>query len=76
MSDQAGNTDRLFRSGQLLAESFSAISQGPSGLALGGIGGYQEPSKAEVAELIVYQRVLSDTERAAVFAYLSSKYGL
>jgi hypothetical protein len=76
MSDQAGNTDRLFRSDQLLAESFSAISQGPSGLALGGIGGYQEPSKAEVAELIVYQRVLSDTERAAVFAYLSSKYGL
>jgi hypothetical protein len=43
---------------------------------LGSWGGNSEWSACEVAEVIFYNRVLSDSERAAVFNYLSLLYGL
>jgi hypothetical protein len=77
MSDQAPYSERLFRNGLLLAQTSPSTSYGPIGLALGGNGmSYNEPSQSEIAELIVYHRVLTPAERAAVFSYLSSKYGI
>ncbi len=46
-------------------------------LKLGGYGtGFSEASKADVAEVIVYDRVLTPAEQASVQGYLAGKYGL
>ncbi len=47
----------------------------PDGLSLGAWNGLNEASTAEVSELIMYNRVLSETERLAVEGYLANKYG-
>ncbi len=65
---------RFYRDGQLLASSTVGVA-GPHGLRLG--GGYQdniEHSSGEIAELLVYDRVLSDAEREAVEEYLLEKW--
>ncbi|MEM7391231.1 MAG: LamG-like jellyroll fold domain-containing protein, partial [Verrucomicrobiota bacterium] len=46
----------------------------PGQLRLGGAGA--ENSACEVAEVLVFDRILTDTERNAVGSYLKSKYGL
>jgi hypothetical protein len=46
----------------------------PDRLALGGWNVSSEFSKCEVAEVILYDRLLSDAERLAVEAYLNDKY--
>lgn len=55
-------------------------SAGPTGnpgrLALNGSGLYNEPSKSDVAEIIVFNRALSFHERSQVGLYLREKYGL
>ncbi len=48
----------------------------PDGLEVGGYNGLGEASQAEVSELLMYNRVLSDTELALVQAYLATKYSL
>ncbi len=37
---------------------------------------FDEPSQADVSEVLVFNRVLADNERNAVNSYLSDKYGL
>jgi hypothetical protein len=46
-------------------------------LYIGGTGTvYHEPRQGDLAEIIVYGRVLSDQERMQVEDYLAKKYGV
>jgi hypothetical protein len=46
-------------------------------LYIGGTGtSYHEPWQGDLAELIVYARILSDQERMQVEDYLAKKYGI
>jgi hypothetical protein len=40
------------------------------------LGGPYEAANANIAEIIVYSSALSDTDRAAVESYLTSKWGI
>ncbi len=48
----------------------------PGRLALVGSGMYNEQSQADVAEILIYTRVLTTEERNAVGSYLASKYNI
>jgi hypothetical protein len=69
------DVQRLFRS-NLLLQSNSLGSAGPRGLTLGSNQGSSQWSKSQVAEVIVYNRLLTDSERTSLFQYLSTRYGL
>ncbi len=75
-ADQDAGNQRFYRSNQLIGSSNNSYVQAPQGLTLGSWGGFGEWSACEVAEVIYYNRVLSDSERASVFMYLSQRYGL
>jgi hypothetical protein len=46
-------------------------------LYIGGTGtSYHEPWQGDIAEMIVYGRVLTDQERMQVEDYLGAKYGV
>ncbi len=68
-------TAAFYRNGTLLAGPTAGF-QGPNGLALGGY--YTtvnaEPSNGSIGELLVFNRVLSDTERQQMEAYLQAKW--
>jgi hypothetical protein len=67
--------DHKFYSYTQLLGSSSANVNGPLGLSLGGWIN-SENSASEIAELIVYNRVLSDSERTQVVNYLNQRYGI
>lgn len=48
----------------------------PGKLALVGSGAYNEQSQADVAEILIYNRVLTTQERNAVGSYLATKYSM
>lgn len=54
----------------------SAPTGNPGKLGLNASGLYNEPSKSDVAEVIVFNRALSFHERSQVGLYLREKYGL
>lgn len=56
------------------ADSFN--NNVPDGLEVGGYNGLGEASTAEVSELLMYNRVLTDTELNLVQSYLNAKYSL
>lgn len=69
-----GYTAFFGTSGQI-ASNGNNSSIGP--LSLGGYNGnLTESSEAEVAEVIIYDRILTDSERLDVGGYLADKYGL
>lgn len=53
-----------------------APNTGPNGLALGCRGDYSECSSGQIAETIIYSRVLSDSEWMHIVNYLKQKYAL
>ena len=65
---------RLTNDGRGTGDAFT--NNVPDGLQLGAWNGLSEVSTAEVSELIMYNRVLSDAELFRVEAYLAAKYGL
>jgi hypothetical protein len=75
-TDHSASIQRIFRNNQALQANSVANTQGPVGLNLGSQQGASEWSIAEVAEVIVYDRVLTDAERQAVFTYLNARYGV
>jgi|GEM_PF-4497250 hypothetical protein len=75
-TDQSTNRQRLFRNNESVASATAAGTYGPNGLNLGSNQGTSEFSISEVAEVLVYDRVLSDSERQTVFRYLNSRYGI
>ena len=70
-----GTTSSFYRNGAKLAENGTGKSA-PGLLALGGSTIYGEQSDGKVAEVITYNRVLSDAERAQVETYLKTRYNL
>lgn len=77
MGDWSGTATDLanfYTDGTALTTNSSAASQGPNKL---GINYYSnETSTCEVAEIIVFNRVLSSTERKQVHTYLGQKWGI
>jgi hypothetical protein len=67
--------DHKFYSYMQQIGSTTANVNGPYGLSLGGWV-KTELSASEIAELIVYNRVLSDSERTQVMMYLNQRYGI
>jgi hypothetical protein len=45
-------------------------------LYLGALGAFSEPANCDLAELIIYDNTVSGGDKAAVEAYLATKYGL
>ena len=76
MGDWSGSsTDlaNLYSNGTAIATNSSAASAGPIGL---GINVNSETSTCEAAEIVVFNRVLSATERKQVNTYLGQKWGI
>ena len=63
----------FYRNGDLLSSNIGGVA-GPNGLRLGGGISGREHSSGEIAELLVYDRALSDEERKSVEAYLQAKW--
>lgn len=75
--EQTAGTQRLFQNSQLVASTSLGGTSGPDGLSLGGWSFCcTEYSAAEIAEVIVYDRVLTDAERQSVLFYLNQRYAL
>lgn len=74
-STHNGTISQAYEDGNLFASGPNGI-QGPNGLALVGSSGTSEFSNADIAEVIVYNRVLSETERKKIERYLVHKYNL
>jgi hypothetical protein len=80
-TDHSSSIQRVFRNNSLVSSGAVTGTQGPSGLTLGSNGNnsttaLSEPSISQIAEIIVYSRVLSDSERQAIFSYLNARYGV
>ena len=77
MGDWSGPSTDLasfYSNGTALANGSAAASAGPRGLVINSQG--SELSNAEAAEIIVFNRVLSATERKQVNTYLGQKWGI
>jgi hypothetical protein len=77
-ADHAYGLQRLFGNNQLVGSSSDLTSmRGPiGGLTLGSHQGSSQWSICEVAELIVYDRILTNTERQKVLQYLNQRYSV
>jgi hypothetical protein len=76
MGDWSGSsTDlaNLYTNGTAIATNSNGASAGPIGL---GINVNSETSTCEAAEIVVFNRVLSATERKQVHTYLGQKWGI
>jgi len=72
-----GKEDRLWANGKDLGAKAITLKTGSGqGLRIGSkIVDGQNPFQGDVAEVLAYERALSDTERMQVEQYLSAKYG-
>ncbi|MDD4082175.1 MAG: LamG domain-containing protein [Sphaerochaetaceae bacterium] len=71
----SGSNSYVFADGLLVATNQSGIA-GPNGLSLCGYYSTSEFSNGDIAEVIVYNKVLSSIERTAIESYLAQKYNL
>ncbi|HEY3321932.1 MAG TPA: autotransporter-associated beta strand repeat-containing protein, partial [Planctomycetota bacterium] len=69
----AGLNSSFYKNGTLLAANTGGTT-GFTGLELGGWNGAAETSDCDVAEVLIYKRVLSASERQRVEAYLLDKW--
>jgi hypothetical protein len=77
MGDWGGPSNDLaatYSNGTVLTSGSSAAAAGPKGLGINFQGG--EPSTCEAAEIIVFNRLLSATERNLIHTYLGQKWGI
>jgi hypothetical protein len=75
MGDWGGPSNDLaatYSNGTVLTSGSSAAAAGPKGLGINFQGG--EPSTCEAAEIIVFNRLLSATERNLIHTYLGQKW--
>ncbi|MEY3027056.1 MAG: hypothetical protein RLZZ238_1953 [Planctomycetota bacterium] len=71
----AAGAQSIHVNGDLAGSGTSAI-QNMSGILLGSRFNLQNPLTGSISEMLVYDKALDDTERAAVEGYLSAKYQL
>jgi hypothetical protein len=71
----SGGFGRFFRNGSLVGSATSATFRGPNGITLGAYNDGSQPSRSQVAAVIVYDRILTSAERQKVEQYLESLYG-
>jgi hypothetical protein len=77
MGDWSGSSTDLasfYSNGTALASGSTAASAGPKGLGINISG--TEQSTCEVAEIIVFNRLLSTKERNLIHTYLGQKWGI
>lgn len=77
--DYDGSTIRVFRNNMLgNSQSLSLVTVSTGGFRLANYypGSSGQYGNAQIAEVIVYDRCLTDNERGAVHEYLSNKYGI
>jgi hypothetical protein len=75
---KSGSTERLFVNGAQVLQRSNALPTITRVANMASIGkGFSSKNffPGDIAEIIVYKRALSDTERASVEAYLKAKYG-
>jgi hypothetical protein len=77
-ADATTSAARLFSNGNLWGTTTAAPAKGLAGtLCIGGYDdGHSEDADCEVAEVAVYNRQLSDSERQQVEGYLRTKWGI
>ncbi len=76
-STQSGAASSFYENGTALVSGSTAGVTGPNGLQVGCYAAAaSECSDGQFAEVIVFNRVLSDNERNRVEAYLNQKWGL
>lgn len=75
----SGSESVLYRDGETIARNANGLS-GPNGLQFNGWNGQDwgnnEGSDCDIAEVMVYRRVLSDEERKLAEDYLRARYGV
>lgn len=74
--DGTGSNTRMFSNGALLSSFSSAAGWGGTFTISGYSTGTDETSTCEIAEVMLYNRKLTDTERGDVENYLKGKWGL
>lgn len=78
-ADYNGSVCKIYRNNQLgNSQSVTLVTASSAGFRLANYypGGAAEYGDVQIAEIIVYNRCLTDTERNAVHEYLSNKYGI
>lgn len=77
VTEGVGGTYNSYQTRNGVTVGHNNVGGSPGGLAIGGAGGgaFDEPSQADVGEVIVYNRVLADNERRQVSNYLAAKWG-
>ncbi|MEM2974451.1 MAG: DUF2341 domain-containing protein, partial [Candidatus Micrarchaeia archaeon] len=70
-----GQNSKAYEDGVLFAENQNGVT-GPNGLCLSGHYCSSEFSNGEIAEILVYNKALSDAERQGLENYLRFKYNL
>jgi hypothetical protein len=77
-SAQSNGAAQFWANGSRIGDDYTTGSagDGPMGLALGGWLGINEVSTSQFAEVIAYDRVLSNEEIAAVYSYLNGKFAV
>lgn len=73
---QESGSSRFYLNGADLTQSSTPGGELRNVAIGGGAGTYFQPSNAQVAEILIYDRVLNETERRNVDAYLANKYDL
>ena len=68
-----GSNSNFYENRNLIIGNANGVT-GPNGLSLSGIGGSSEFSNCEIAEVLVYNSALSDSDRGAIEVYLASRY--
>ncbi|HEY3322307.1 MAG TPA: Ig-like domain repeat protein [Planctomycetota bacterium] len=69
----AGLNSSFYKNGALLASNQGGTTQ-PNGFELGGFNNNNETSAGDIAEVLIYPRVLSDAERQLAESYLTNKW--
>ncbi|HEY3322308.1 MAG TPA: autotransporter-associated beta strand repeat-containing protein [Planctomycetota bacterium] len=68
-----GINSTFYRDGTLLASNQNGV-QGPNGFELGGWNTTNEVSDADIGEVFIYNRVLSNADRLQLEAYLNTRW--
>ena len=72
---ETGSLSSVYGDGTLVASNGNGVT-GPNGLAIGCFGVSSECSNTDVAEVIIYNGALSDSDRGKIESYLNSKYAI